>query len=309
MYKEKVLISGCLLGVSCRMDAKSKPLPSQAIEELEKVFHLIPVCPEILGGLSTPRNPSERKGDLVISCSGVDVTAEYKKGAEETLRLANIFDCGIAILKEKSPSCGHGLIYDGNFQKKLISGDGVTSELLIQNGITIYGESQIPALLEKSKTGHKREIVENMNMCMVCDDDKVLALNKVGKNYSGITFPGGHVEPGETFYHAVIREVYEETGLTIKNPVLKGVYHWYRDGIHNIGYIYRADQFDGTLKSSEEGKVYWISRSEYEKLDLAVGMDRVLNLIDSSELTECFMDIKDDGSIEEHMFGMDNSDI
>ncbi len=141
-----------------------------------------------------------------------------------------------------------------------------------------------------------------MNMCMVCDGNKVLALDKVSKNYSGTTFPGGHVEPGEMFAQSVIREMKEETGLTIKHPVLKGIYHWYRDGVHNVGLLYRTDEFEGELKSSEEGRVYWISREEYEKKPLAVGMERVLKIMDSDQFSECFMDVKEDGSIEEYMF-------
>ncbi len=141
-----------------------------------------------------------------------------------------------------------------------------------------------------------------MNMCMVCDGDLVLALDKVNSSYTGTTFPGGHVEPRETFFEAVIREVYEETGLTIQNPMLRGIYHWHRDGVHNIGYLYRADRFEGELKSSGEGRVYWISRDEYEKKELAVGMHNVLKIMDSDQFSECYMDVKEDGSIEEFMF-------
>ncbi len=148
---------------------------------------------------------------------------------------------------------------------------------------------------------HPTETVVFMNMCMICDGSRVLALNKVGKNYSGITFPGGHVENGEIFADAVIREVYEETGLTIENPLLRGIYHWYREGIHNVGLLYRAEKFTGTLKSSEEGEVYWIEKSEYAKLSLAHGMDKVLKVMDSDEFTECFMDVHEDGSVTEHV--------
>ncbi len=148
---------------------------------------------------------------------------------------------------------------------------------------------------------HSTETVVFMNMCMICDGDKVLALNKVGKNYSGITFPGGHVEKGELFADAVIREVYEETGLTIKAPMLRGIYHWYRDGIHNVGLLYRAEEFKGTLKSSDEGEVYWIRKEEYAKLSLAHGMDKVLKIMDCDTFSECFMDVHEDGSVTEHI--------
>lgn len=191
---------------------------------------------------------------------------------------------------------------------------GAIYERITQAGIWIpYGEvakhyhgsrTKITRRIRREEAAkeHPPESVIFMNMCMICDGDKVLALDKVGRNYSGTTFPGGHVEKGEVFTEAVIREVFEETGLTIKNPVLRGIYHWYRDGLHNVGLLYRADLFEGELKSSEEGNVYWISRTEYEKKELAVGMNRVLQIMDHDEWTECFMDVKDDGRIEEHIY-------
>ena len=114
-------------------------------------LRLVPVCPEILGGLPTPRTPSERQGERVVSKTGADVTAAYQKGAEEALRLARLFGCRKALLKERSPSCGRGQIYDGSFSGRLIPGDGVTARLLEQEGIAVFGESQLQQLLETLK--------------------------------------------------------------------------------------------------------------------------------------------------------------
>ncbi len=145
------------------------------------------------------------------------------------------------------------------------------------------------------------EQVVFMNMCMLEQDGKILALDKVGKNYSGTTFPGGHVEAGETFCTAMIREMQEETGYLIQNPVLKGIYHWYKNGLHNVGLLYKATEFSGTLKSSEEGKVYWISKEDYEKKDLAEGMRAVLQIMDSDAFCECFQEELPDGSYREYL--------
>ena len=105
------------------------------------------MCPEQLGGLSTPRNPSERRGERVVMNDGRDVTAEYRRGAEEALRLARLYGCTAAVLKEKSPSCGCGRVYDGTFSGTLTDGDGVMAELLKENGIRVYGESELEKLL------------------------------------------------------------------------------------------------------------------------------------------------------------------
>lgn len=139
-----ILISGCLLGLKCRYDGKEKKLPE--IEKLIELYNLIPVCPEQLGGLPTPRIPAERVKDRVITQAGVDVTKEYQLGAEEALKIAKLYNCKKAILKEKSPSCGCGKIYDGTFSRNLIVGNGVTAELLLKNGIEVFCESEIDKL-------------------------------------------------------------------------------------------------------------------------------------------------------------------
>ena len=140
-----VLVSACLLGVACRYDGKSKPVES--VVKLADKFTLIPFCPEVYGGLTTPRLPSEIVGDKVLHNDGTDVTAQYKKGAEEALRIAKLYNCKYAILKEKSPSCGKGKIYSGNFDRTLVDGDGITTRLLTENGITVLGESEIDNII------------------------------------------------------------------------------------------------------------------------------------------------------------------
>ncbi len=147
---ETILISACLLGVSCRYDGLQKPLPDAIIERLRSRYHLIPVCPEIFGGLPTPRIPAEIQSDRrVLRKDGLDITKEYQKGAEEALRLGKRFDCKLAILKERSPSCGNGSIYDGTFSGTQIKGDGITAELFKKNDIRIIGESEIETLLSE----------------------------------------------------------------------------------------------------------------------------------------------------------------
>lgn len=146
MTKEKgelmnILVSACLLGVQCRYDGTGAI--SEEIKKLMEEHTLIPVCPEIMGGLATPRDPAERREGRIVTKDGADVTDQYKKGAEETLKLAKLYQCSCAVLKERSPSCGCGRIYDGTFSHNLTDGNGVTTELLLEHGIQVKGESQI----------------------------------------------------------------------------------------------------------------------------------------------------------------------
>ena len=142
---ENVLVSACLLGIGCRYDGKHKA--NEEILALREKYNLIPTCPEILGGLPTPRVPSERVGAMVMMKDGRDVTENYNRGAEESLRLCRIYNIKTAILKERSPSCGKGEIYDGSFTSTLTERDGVTAELLMKEGIRVIGESEINILL------------------------------------------------------------------------------------------------------------------------------------------------------------------
>ena len=138
----RLLVSACLLGVCCRYDGQSRP--DEKVLGLLKNHVLVPVCPEQLGGLSTPRCPCEIQGDRVMSRDGDDRTAEYEKGAQEALRLCRLFSCEAAILKAKSPSCGLGCVYDGTFSGTLRPGDGVTAGLLKNSGVPVYTEKNLP---------------------------------------------------------------------------------------------------------------------------------------------------------------------
>jgi uncharacterized protein YbbK (DUF523 family) len=129
------------LGVKCRYDGKGKP--NEKVIALSKEETFIPVCPEQIGGLPTPREPSEQRGREVITKSGKRVTQNFKNGAKEILKLAKLFGIKEAILKQRSPSCGSGRIYDGTFSKTLIKGDGVTTALLKRNGIRVISEEDL----------------------------------------------------------------------------------------------------------------------------------------------------------------------
>ena len=143
---ENIIVSACLLGIGCRYDGKHKASPE--VLRLKEKYNLIPVCPEIYGGLPTPRVPSERIGDSVMMKDGRDVTENYQRGARETLELCRIYGVKRAILKERSPSCGKGQIYDGSFSGNLTERDGVAAEHLMRLGIRVLGESEIDLLTE-----------------------------------------------------------------------------------------------------------------------------------------------------------------
>jgi uncharacterized protein YbbK (DUF523 family) len=141
-----ILISACLIGVNCRYNAERFVM--DGLDELMAKHHLIPVCPEIFGGMSTPRDPSEIRSGRVYAKSGADVTDYYKRGADEVLRLARLYKCEYAVLKQRSPSCGHGRIYDGTFSGQLIEGSGVCAKRLAEAGITVLDETEISKLMD-----------------------------------------------------------------------------------------------------------------------------------------------------------------
>lgn len=133
------------------------------------------------------------------------------------------------------------------------------------------------------------ESVTITNMCMVFDGNKVLVQDKKDEDYSGITFPGGHVEKGEAFTDAVIREVLEETGLKIQSPQLCGIKDWIqKDGTRYMVLFYKTDKFEGTLASSDEGEVYWITLEEMKEKKLANGMEKMLQVFLDENISEYF---------------------
>lgn len=143
-----ILVSACLLGTNCKYNGGNNLTPK--VLELKKEHEIIPVCPEELGGLLTPREPCEiQEGSgkevlegkaVVLNKSGEDVTEQFIKGAEETLVLAKKYCCPVAVLKARSPSCGCGIIYDGTFSSEQIEGNGVTAQLLLDNEIVVMTE-------------------------------------------------------------------------------------------------------------------------------------------------------------------------
>ena len=135
------IVSACLAGKKYRFDGCSKPC--QKIIDLVEQGEAVPVCPEGLGGLSTPREPAEQQGDRVITKSGRDVTEEFEQGAEAALKIAQENRCTEAVLKSKSPSCGSGKVFDGTFSGKLVEGDGVFAKKLKDSGIEVISEEEI----------------------------------------------------------------------------------------------------------------------------------------------------------------------
>ena len=144
--REKLLISACLAGINCKFNGENNLLDKGILDEISKRFHLLFVCPEVFGGLSTPREPAEMKDGLVVTKTAKDVSENFINGAKICLKIAKLNGCKKAILKSRSPSCGSGQIYDGSFSKRLILGDGVAAKLLKENEILVFSEEEIGQL-------------------------------------------------------------------------------------------------------------------------------------------------------------------
>jgi uncharacterized protein YbbK (DUF523 family) len=140
-FMKKILCSACLLEINCRYDGKNTL--TKKVINLRKKAILFPVCPEQLGGQSTPRYPAEMNGNKIIEKDGTDVTIFFKKGAREVLKIAKLYGIKEAVLKQRSPSCGSGQMYDGTFSGKIIKGNGITTSLLLKNGIKVISEEDL----------------------------------------------------------------------------------------------------------------------------------------------------------------------
>ena len=143
----------------------------------------------------------------------------------------------------------------------------------------------------------RKQLVTLTNMCMIEDqDENVVVQIRDPKRYSwsGAAFPGGHIEEGENFSDSVIREVFEETGLTISNPRLVGTKHWPdKEGHRYIVFLYKATEFSGTIHSTEEGEVRWVKKSELSQLELAYDLLEIVKVMDDQTLSEFFYTKKD----------------
>ena len=143
----KILVSHCFLGEPCRYDGASR-LDRQIIELHRAGHNLVPVCPELLGGLDVPRSPAEIQPDgRVVTQDGEDVTAAYRAGAERAVEIAKEKGCTAAILKARSPSCGSGEVYDGTFTHTITSGWGIAARLLDEAGLEVTDEDHLQAWL------------------------------------------------------------------------------------------------------------------------------------------------------------------
>lgn len=145
--RQKIAVSACLLGDRVRYDGNSVPMDQKYIWKLRMKYDIVKICPETFGGLSIPREPSEKIGDRIVSRVNVDVTDNFISGAEKSLEIIKENGIEIALMKKRSPSCSNDGIYDGTFSGKLKDGLGIAAELLMNNGIKVYNEEEIENLI------------------------------------------------------------------------------------------------------------------------------------------------------------------
>ncbi|MGT2681673.1 8-oxo-dGTP diphosphatase [Streptococcus porci] len=144
------------------------------------------------------------------------------------------------------------------------------------------------------------------NMCLIEDNQGNIVMQiRDSERYAwdGAALPGGHIEAGESLHEAVVREVYEETGLTIKNPLLIGIKHFHtrEEGIRYLVFLYKATEFEGEIRSSEEGEIKWVSKVDINKIELADSMEDILSIFDDKSSSELFY-VRDDEGILQRIF-------
>ncbi len=195
---ERLLISACLIGSCCKYNGAANTLPKETLSELKQHYRLVPVCPEVAGGLSVPRVPAERKGERIITAAGSNVTEAYSKGAKTALRLAKKFGCCAALLKHRSPSCGNSMIYDGSFSSTVIKGRGVAAEILMKEGIPVYNENELHEILPEEKEITLDEILAVCDHTLLrvdCTSEEIKALCDQGIKFhcASVCIPPCHV--------------------------------------------------------------------------------------------------------------------
>lgn len=146
---EKILVSSCLLGHKVRYDNGDVPFLDPRFLKLYEDGRLVHICPEVTGGLPTPRPDAQRQGNRVVTRTDEDVTEPFEQGAQAALDLALKNQIKLAILKQRSPSCGSLLIYVGTFTGAKIPGEGITTELLRKHGIKVFGEDQLDEVMQE----------------------------------------------------------------------------------------------------------------------------------------------------------------
>lgn len=280
----KILVSACLLGENCKYNGGNN-----LIENLKKELpdlEFIPVCPEVLGGLSIPRAPSEISNGRVINTEGADVTNNFLNGAKKALETAKNEGVRFALLKAKSPSCGKGEIYDGSFSGKTVSGNGIAAELLIKNGVEVFTEKEIVELKNRLK-------LKETTLCYIENDGKVLLLyrNKKQNDYNGGKWigVGGKFEEGETPEECLVREVLEETGLKLESYQKRGLVFFEQNGYSEVMHLYTADSFSGELKDCSEGELSWVLKEKITEMPTWEGDLEFLKLIYEEKCNEFFI--------------------
>ena len=244
-HRPRVLVSACLLGVRCRYDGKAQPCPGAL--RLMQEAELIPVCPEQLGGLPTPRVPAERRGDRVVNRAGEDVTEAFLRGAEQACLLAEAFGAKWALLKARSPSCGSGTIYDGSFAGRLVPGSGVAAQALAARGLRVFSEQDADALLAQLRAAKEERSVP-MEKNYRAELVGVLG-DPVDGNPTGVMEEAAFAAAGLNFRYMTVRVLPGEL-----DDAMKGVRAFHMRGV-NLTMPHKIDVLKHMDELSEAARV------------------------------------------------------